>query len=767
MTAFHALRSQRLKARWPILLILTIALLTTGSALSAQGAGGLGVGSGFGTEIGVNLDALNRIRIDINNGVYDRPCTAEEHDRHKWHTLVDPVNKCHYDHHHGDDPNYVNDIFGEPGAWFGVPNQSISYPWQTFGATNPYESNAAATAEGRMENDLKHEGYGWVVRRDQACPDGNCVTDFRLQYHIIFGPVDATVRYHSYSLEARVCVDARNPATCGIMRNGGWADFGRLFTTAPGVISCAHDVQDVAIPLPADTLFFPLDRPESRDEIRCHPNVVNLPSNPGSVPLSEWWAHSPGDLARFQIRSYDPLGNINAANPGEWNFFCQYGDASCKYNQSMMSAFIGYVLNIREFFTLNPEIRTDRNRDGRTDLITYTTRWGGYNGNNCTVAGLDCVPMHYDNVQLNLDYNNDGLAEEGRFFHTVCDNCERVDYDLSPAGKSWITWFFKKYGNVTQPPDPTEPTPVPDVPSVVIAVSPQNAAPGDTVNVAFDLYNVSGVYGLQTECMVNPAVLAGTARTDGLFNSGNSFFVDSGFNNGQWLVAASLLSDLADTAISGSGTAYSLRYNVVGAGDSGLSCSVLAVDANGQALDLQVVNGTLITTQPPVVETEPAPEPIPPTPTPVVPMLFSVLGNASYQNRASNAGITVDLLNAADQTLAATTTTDADGAYSFGDISAGSYTLIIRAPQHIPLVYTVEAAGGGGEIMVEAGTLRAGDVNDSGEVDIVDATFVGANFGLDVVPEIANIDLNGDGQINITDLVLVGGNFGLTSPLVP
>jgi hypothetical protein len=104
-------------------LLPNLLIMWTTSAQSAISTSNFGVGRGDGLEIGINLANLNQVRADINAGVYDRPCTAAEHDPNKWHTLINVEAKCHYDHHHGDDPNYVNDIFGEPGAFFGKPGK--------------------------------------------------------------------------------------------------------------------------------------------------------------------------------------------------------------------------------------------------------------------------------------------------------------------------------------------------------------------------------------------------------------------------------------------------------------------------------------------------------------------------------------------------------------------------------------------------------------------------------------------------------------------
>ena len=121
------------------LLLLCLSGVLVVSPTAAQGGystNNFGVGQGNGLEVGINLPVLEQVRADIAAGVYDRPCTEAEHDPTKWHSLVNVEAKCHYDHQHNDDPHYVDDIFGEPGAWFGNPGQSISYPWQTFPATS-------------------------------------------------------------------------------------------------------------------------------------------------------------------------------------------------------------------------------------------------------------------------------------------------------------------------------------------------------------------------------------------------------------------------------------------------------------------------------------------------------------------------------------------------------------------------------------------------------------------------------------------------------
>ncbi|MBZ0286088.1 MAG: hypothetical protein K8I30_00630, partial [Anaerolineae bacterium] len=777
---------------------------------------GLGVGSGQGQEVGINLTALNALKAEIAAGAYDRPCTEAEHDRNKWHTLVNIQAKCHYDHQHGDDPNYVSDIFGTPGAWFGVAGQSVSYPWQTFKAATALEPNTAYVAAKQMENDLKHEGYIWVVRRGQQCPQGACITDFRLQTHAIFAAHDMPVRYHSYSLEARLCNVANDPSSCGIVRYAGWIDTGRLFTTAPDVINCNHDVNEIYIPLAADTLYFPIQDPNARDEIRCHPNIVRLPAYPSGRPLAEWWGHGGGET-RFQLRVYDPIGNVDPTDPARWQFFCGQNDLNCRYDASIISAFIGYTLHIHTSAGPN-NAPVDKNGDGRTDYKGYYTRWGAP-VTNCTASALDCVPYEYDNVVLNY-FNN----KEARYFHTPCTNCSRVDMDISKPGQRWITWFYRYASGhtptatpvtptvtpvaptstpvqptatvapptaTTVPPTPTQTLPAPSNPTLQVELSKSNGAPGETLDVALKLYNVSNVYGLQTQCTVDPTVLMGTAVSDGeaFLKDVNSIFVDTNFQtNGSWMVAATLKQPAAP--ISGTTVAYKLGYTILGTNASPVNCTALAVDTNGRTLNLEVVNGTYngggasqpptATPVTPTLETPPTftptptETPVPPTETPLPttpaptatlpPTAASLIsGVVEYQNRPDNSGIKVELLSGG--TAVVSVTTNANGAFQFTDVPVGEYGIQLSAANHLTVVKAVTVPSTGQAVTIEKIMLPAGDTDSNGTIDLADAGLVGGNFGVNAPPAPTAADLNVDAVVNIRDLVLVGGNYGKTGPI--
>jgi hypothetical protein len=363
----------------------------------------------------------------------------------------------------------------------------------------------------------------------------------------------------------------------------------------------------------------------------------------------------------------------------------------------------------------------------------------------------------------------------------------------------------------------------PSAPILSVDVSPATAIPGGSVNVNLNLLNVTNIYGLDVECSVNPAVLAGATRADGEgFNSANSFFIDRGYQtDGTWKVGATRLQPNAP--ITGSVTAFTLAYTVQAVGSTDVTCTALGVDPNGQPVPLQVVNGSFngaeptleptlaptieatvevtpeITLEPtveataeitPEVTIEPTidvtPEITPESTVEVTPEvtpettleptveataevtpeitpesgLGTISGVIAYQNRPDNAGINVQLLTA-DGTFLVELTTNADGGYIFTDVPLGNYVIRVNAPQHLSfeLPAVVETPGQVAELTGE--TLRAGDTDDNGLIDTTDATFIGANYGVAAPPAPANADLNSDGTVNISDLALVGSNYGL------
>lgn len=155
-----------------------------------------------------------------------------------------------------------------------------------------------------------------------------------------------------------------------------------------------------------------------------------------------------------------------------------------------------------------------------------------------------------------------------------------------------------------------------------------------------------------------------------------------------------------------------------------------------------------------VTATEAQPTPtielsITPTATPGDIPLRYVQGIVTYQNRASQAGITVQIF-AEDGTLISVGTTNASGIYSLPAPSEQPYQVLAEAPLHQSRQQIVPV----GEMPAEM-TLSGGDMNADGcinqaDIDLLVAYLESTNSAADIT---------GDGLSNLADLAILTGNF--------
>lgn len=339
----------------------------------------------------------------------------------------------------------------------------------------------------------------------------------------------------------------------------------------------------------------------------------------------------------------------------------------------------------------------------------------------------------------------------------------------------------------------------PPPPRAYFNLSAASVTVGEVVNLTVSVTDVVDLYGTQVTCQVDPTLLAGMGHVDADgFNAGNSFFVDGGQKpDGRWLVAATRLQP--NPPINGSSGIFALQYRALAAGTTSLNCAFIAVDSRSTQMPLEVINSslplsivamnepTLEPTETPVeatpipTEVTPTPEvtaeptevtpiptetPVEPTPEPSeTPTALSVIqGVMSYQVGADQTGISIQLT--LDGSLIAQVMTAADGTFSFPDVAAGTYVILVSAPQHLALIYTVTVNGDGAAVVLPNGTLPSGDTDNNLIIDLIDVSLVGANFDVSVPPAPVEADLNRDGLINIMDLVLVGMNFGRSGPVI-
>jgi hypothetical protein len=246
------------------------------------------------------------------------------------------------------------------------------------------------------------------------------------------------------------------------------------------------------------------------------------------------------------------------------------------------------------------------------------------------------------------------------------------------------------------------------------------------VDVKVHLLNISDLYGLQTDCQVDPNVLAASGfDTGNAFTLVDSFYVGNTSNDfdvatGKWLVATSRLQPAP--AFTGDGAAFTMRFTAKQAGNPQPNCSVLAVDSDGQVLPLTILQGSQTPTLPGV------PEQPTPVATPVPNLLKGISGIVKYQSRTDSSGIKVELLDGSQNILGEIVTTQ-DGGYTLSDIASGQYTLRFSGPQHLMLLQPITVGAPDAPVEVEANRLVAGDIDDNGTIDIIDAMFVASNLG--------------------------------------
>lgn len=436
------------------------------------------------------------------------------HPKTKWHSLVHftvqagvIVADCHYSHQHGIDPNAGNSIFGLPGAWLGVPGQSLSGPQETFAIpssiNDPGITPAKLAAMGLpvvMENDPvlgKHTGNKWFVSTGSECtatdPNGEfyrrmCVTAFRVQFHQ-HSLLDFHVRFHSFTLEAQVCAWVDDQQTCGIRRLAGWGEHSRLFTP-PENVRCWAEFQKEPPPglvdLPTDNQFYESPYTEDtppRDEFRCHwvlspatviNNLNGLKAVPEHMP-SEWWTHI--GIARVQAMIPNPISGPDSRGVALKPYCQMVADTNphlanmCRWSGQKLFVNTGYILPVNAFGTFysgaagNVDASDDTDGDGILDAKRYTTRFGQIRQPGaCRAISLDCLPDTWEGQMLTphpLRRNANGTpyinaagkreSQATGYFQGVKDlragnsdgSVNIFDGDITPAGTK--TWIAEAW----------------------------------------------------------------------------------------------------------------------------------------------------------------------------------------------------------------------------------------------------------------------------------------------------------------------------------
>jgi hypothetical protein len=305
------------------------------------------------------------------------------HDNRAWHSLWNAEQGCHYDHQHGDNPRALDDLFGT--SLFDLMGGTISHPWQTF-------------SDAGVENDLKHAGYFWHVKRDLPCPQATvsapgCLTAFRLLVHQHPSGRDVPVRFHSATFEGQV----RNVATGAIgyiQIPGMWVDFGHLVFN--GSLALGIDVGASAEP----------------GRHRQHSSGGTNGIWYGATKATHV-ADAQGRIARgflsISTSVHDLWDSTEAHDFGNFlDYACtrQFGisptDTRCRSNGTQLRPHL-IVVNGHAGRLALPVVDPDGNR-----IINWTGYFDRYGvpqqAGVCGTASLDCVPVSIQNVSVDVNY---------------------------------------------------------------------------------------------------------------------------------------------------------------------------------------------------------------------------------------------------------------------------------------------------------------------------------------------------------------------------
>lgn len=292
----------------------------------------------------------------------------------------------------------------------------------------------------------------------------------------------------------------------------------------------------------------------------------------------------------------------------------------------------------------------------------------------------------------------------------------------------------------------------PPRPALVFTPSARKVAIGAPVNVTIDVTDVAGLYGCQFEIDYDPAMLSATGTlTDTLLDPLNNAYVPDGWNAscsaGVCKVAVTRLNPAP--AVSGSGSLARITFigRALGSTTMTIGRDVLT-DLDGEALDHDVAPGAL--------EIFPAAEAGGAIRLQGRPELVDS-GAVRFTDPSAFFPDTTAMIDAGTGEWSAIVPVLPGG--TTYDIVVGHALYLATTTTQSLAPHDVYAA--------PATTLKGGDANNNGIVDVSDLSCIGANFdGAQAAcygaATSGNTDINADQTTNIQDLALTAGNYGAT-----
>lgn len=135
----------------------------------------------------------------------------------------------------------------------------------------------------------------------------------------------------------------------------------------------------------------------------------------------------------------------------------------------------------------------------------------------------------------------------------------------------------------------------------------------------------------------------------------------------------------------------------------------------------------------------------------------TIEGRITLQGRSTSAGITL-LVNGAP-----VDTTDASGAFRLV-VPAGRVGVRASYPGYLEIEASDVEVRVGEVARLPAVSLRAGDTDRDGDVDLFDVVRCAINFGHTMPAADAPVDLTGDGVVDVRELILAQQNYRAISP---
>jgi len=276
-------------------------------------------------------------------------------------------------------------------------------------------------------------------------------------------------------------------------------------------------------------------------------------------------------------------------------------------------------------------------------------------------------------------------------------------------------------------------TALPTGPYVLTDANPQGIIVGETGLVTVSLINtpVEGYRSAEFTCTYAPSLIeVSNITVAGLFGP-NSVSALNGPQNGSFILAIAGTNGNKATT---SGAAFTFNVRGLQSGQTNIECRARVSIGDTTLENILYIPDTLTIFGNALTATPPA---------------APAISGQVFAGKL----VTIRLFNP-DTTLAATTTANANGTFSF-TAPAGMYTVVASAPGYLNAQGSATLANGGNTVMPLV-SLPAGDIDGNGVIDQFDALTLGMNYNASS-PAVA--DLNNDGIINVLDMELLAANY--------